>query len=90
MCCRNDVENEFNFVFFFPFYCELCNTSFSKIQIDIDFVNMDDAQKRSRLFTYEISWLSGESLGERKNALYQDNLYVIVVFCDSSFGIFVL
>lgn len=45
MCCLNEIENEFNFGFYCPFYWEPCNIVFHKIKTDIDFVNIHDANR---------------------------------------------
>ena len=43
MCCLNEIENEFHFVFRCPFYCEQRDFLFRRMKAEIDLVNMDDA-----------------------------------------------
>ena len=60
------------------FYWELRNALFSKIKTNIDFVNMDDAQRLSWLFTYEAVHILASDLEKvwekGKKALYRENL----------------
>lgn len=47
----NDVENEYHFTVLF--YFKPRHILFSKVKGEIDFLNIDDAQRLSWLFTYD-------------------------------------
>lgn len=74
MCDLNEIENEYHFVLYCPFYWKICEDLLSNSKTQVNLIDTDDLQQLTWLLekeTFKFANYSEKAWDLRKGVLYK-------------------